>query len=131
MWSEYIFQILIVIFFLMSLLSMPLYNPTIRDYIFVEFKFNRNKKNHIWISMLPFILGVIFCIGIPNIIVIWNFLGTTIYNFNGYMIPLLFKMNYQRSKSKSYWKFALGLVICISCMLFYIGYRVLKLLKYI
>jgi hypothetical protein len=103
---------------------MPTFNPTIRDYIFVEFKLTRNRKNHIWVSLLPFLVSIVICTLLPEIIIIWNFLGTTIYNFNGYIIPMMLKMNYLKQEKKPYWKYVLGITFCLLSMFFYIGYLV-------
>jgi hypothetical protein len=128
-WSEYIFQGLVFIFFLMSILSMPFFNPTIRDYIFVEFKFRNTKLNYILISMFPFILGILFCTFIPSVVVIWNFMGCTVYNFNGYMVPLILKMNHQKQNSKPYRRYGFGVFLCVFSMLFYVVYNVYELIK--
>lgn len=100
---------------------MPTFNPTIRDYIFVEFKITRNSRNNILVSLFPFILSIIICTLLPDIILIWNILGVTVYNFNGYIIPLMLKMNYLRQNNKSYWKYACGIGLCVISMLIYLG----------
>jgi amino acid permease len=82
-WSEIFFQISIMFFFLVSILSMPLFNPPIRDYILVEFKFEKTPKNYrIW-STVPFLIACLICFAYPTIIGIFNIFGITVFNFNG------------------------------------------------
>lgn len=84
-WSEYIFQIAILLFFLVSILSMPLFNPPIRDYIMVEFKFDGPRARFyykLW-SVLPFLIAALICFVYPSIIGVFNFFSTTVFNFNG------------------------------------------------
>ena len=90
-WSEYLFQIAIFLFFCVSIMSMPLFNPPIRDYIMVEFKFNRYKSAfyyRLW-SVLPFLLASLICLAYPSIIGVFNFFSTTVFNFNGFALLLL------------------------------------------
>lgn len=82
-WSEICFRIFITIFFIMSLISFPLYNPSVRDFIYSEFEFEKTRRNWILISALPFVLGAFICFVYPSIIGAWNFFGITVYNFNG------------------------------------------------
>ena len=128
-WSEWAFQGLILVFFVMSILSMPFFNPTIRDYIFVEFKIRRTRANYVLVSMFPFVVGLLFCTFFPNVIAIWNFMGTTVYNLNGYIVPLMLKMNYRRQKSRPYLQYAFGIALCLLSMLFYLGYSIYELIK--
>ena len=82
-WSEIFFQVSILAFFVVSILSMPLFNPPIRDYIMVEFKVRKTPRNYkIW-STVPFLLACTLCFFYPTIIGIFNFFGITVFNFNG------------------------------------------------
>ena len=82
-WSEGVFQVSILLFFFVSILSMPLFNPPLRDYIMVEFKFEPTTKNYnIW-STLPYLISCIICLVYPTIIGVFNFFGVTVFNFNG------------------------------------------------
>ena len=82
-WSEIIFQIAIFCFFLISVISMPIFNPPVRDYILVEFKYAKTKRNFIIWSILPFLFACTICFVYPTIIGVFNFFGTTVFNFNG------------------------------------------------
>lgn len=82
-WSEVLFQIAIGCFFLISVVSMPIFNPPIRDYILVEFKFAKTRRNFVIWSILPFLLACVICFVYPTIIGVFNFFSTTVFNFNG------------------------------------------------
>jgi hypothetical protein len=127
-WSERIFQILLSVYFAFLILSMPIFNITLRDYVFEEFQVDRNKFNFKLVSLLPFVLSVIVCTLVPQIIIFWNFLSITVYNFNGYMIPIILKMSLQKRQQKSYLKYAFFLGLCLFAMIFSLGHSMYHLI---
>lgn len=82
-WSEILFHVGVFLFFLVNIISMPLFNPPIRDYLLVEFKFEKNRRNYVLFSIIPYFLVCVFCFAYPSIIGIFNFLGISVFNFNG------------------------------------------------
>ncbi len=90
--SEKIFQSLIGIFFILNTLGLAMYNPSIRNYIQEFIDLETDRKKYVFYSLLPF--GVI-CLGawlFPKITDVLNCFGYTVYNFNGYIIPLLLNL---------------------------------------
>lgn len=82
-WSEILFHVGIMFFFIVNIVSMPLFNPPIRDYLMVEFKFAKTRRNYILFSTIPFFLVCVFCFAYPSIIGMFNFFGISVFNFNG------------------------------------------------
>ena len=101
---------------------MPVFNPPLRDFVFQEFEIERNRRNFVLVSVFPFVLSVCVCTLVPDIIVVWNLLGTTIYNFNGYILPMLLKLYHLKNSKKPYTGFVVGIGLCVLGMLFHLIY---------
>lgn len=42
-----------------------------------------------------------------------------------YMVPIIFKMNHQKAKQKSYWIYAAALAILIICMVVMLSFNII------
>lgn len=128
-WSEYIFIGLVIIFLLSSLANLPLYNIPVRDFMFAELKFKRNRKNFILISIFSFVLGGVITIAYPSIIGAWNLFSITIYNFNGYMIPFLLMIYHKKRQKLTAKRYIVALVFCVISLVGMIIYNIFQLVK--
>ena len=115
--SEVLYQILLVVFFLCVLMGLAIYNPTIRDYFYEMFNWDKkNKRTYYLVSLVPFFCFALFCFIKPSITFVLNFSGVTFSNFNGYIIPGLIKAI--RTKGKSKWAFYWALLKVYILMVF-------------
>ena len=89
---EFIFQIAICSFFLIQVLSIGMYNPTYRDYIFDNLGLNDNRHNYLLVSLLPMVLFSVIAFYFHSISACYSFLGSTICNFDGYILPALLSL---------------------------------------
>ena len=122
--SEIVFQLLMVLFFLCVLLGLAIYNPTIRDYFYDIFDFDRNNKvTYCLVSLVPFAFFSFFCYIKPDITFVLNFSGVTFSNFNGFIVPSLITARRQYESGKKiqlrYTIFKLGCLIIFGLVAFY------------
>lgn len=107
-YSEKIFQFFISLFFILNTFGLAMYNSSVRDFLATYIDIERSRKNYILVSLLPFFL-ICLCAAIyPNIKGTLNFFGFTVYNFNGYIIPILLKIQILKMDKCSKWKLALA-----------------------
>ena len=76
-----------------------MYNPSLRDYLYKHVHIKNENTKFITLSLLPFFLICTVAFLYPYIIDITNFFGVTVYNFNGYIIPLLMKIAVLKAKN--------------------------------
>ena len=126
-WSEYLFIGLVIVFLISSLITLPLYNIPVRDFMFCEFKFARSRTNYFLISIFAFLLGGIITIACPSVIGIWNFFSVTIYNYNGYMIPFILMIAFNKERGKGIAKYVIALVFCLLTFVGMVGYDIAAL----
>ena len=96
--ADYIVRILIVIFFLLLVVSLPVFNPSTRNYLMDFFK----KKSEYYFkifSLLPLLIVCVFSIIFPFIINILDLFGTTVFSYDAFFIPLLMKLKLLKLKS--------------------------------
>ena len=91
--SEYIFKIVIFLFFFITNIGLCVYNPGTRDYLAKFFKFGGNKRRaHIVLSLIPFLAIFLFAVLIPDILSLFWIIGLVFCNFNGFIIPAMMKV---------------------------------------
>ena len=99
--SEVIFKVGVFLFFLLNTIGIACYNPSIRQYL-SKFSNMKNKSLEFkLLSLVPFAIACIVGILMPNIITIFGFIGLTICNFNGFIIPALMKANLELRRNGS------------------------------
>ena len=107
MFSERVFQLMLIFFFLCVMLGLAIFNPTIRDYFYDVLHLDRkNKTVYYVISLVPFAVYSIFCFIKPDIVFILNVSGVSFSNFNGLIIPALMKakINHRNQRWRQfYW----------------------------
>ena len=99
--SELIFQLSICFFFLLNTLGLAMFNPGLRDYLYSFSTCKNTWFKYMAISLAPFLLICTLSFAYPYVIRITNFFGFTINNFNGYIIPILMKIQIIKAKKQS------------------------------
>lgn len=115
--SELLFKFVIFLFFVLNTVGIACYNPPIVDNL-KNFFNSKNKKFNTALQLLPFGLSVIISILVPNILTIFWILGLTVCNFNGFIIPVLLKLELlgmQIGTGKQKIKYYLLLAFYIAC----------------
>ena len=114
--SEVIFKGGIVLFFILIVLGLSVFNPGIRDHA-LKFSTMKNKSlQYKLYSLVPFFIACLIGTLVPNIITVFWFFGLVVCNFNGFIIPVLLKIQLINLKGRSFVK----LVLCYLLLLFYV-----------
>lgn len=113
--SELIFRCAIAIFFALNTLGLAMYNPSLREYLYPFINIKNERVKYVVVSLLPFFIICTTAFIYPFIINITNFFGVTVYNFNGYIIPLLMKIKILRLQKEPLYKLVLA---CIALAVF-------------
>ena len=87
--TEGIYIFLICCFLILNTLGLSMYNTSIRDYLKEFIDFTKDNKKYIMVSLIPFACICGTAAVWPNIEDALTFFGYTVYNFNGYIVPLL------------------------------------------
>lgn len=109
-YSEFTFRCAIGLFFILNSLGLAMYNPSLRDYIDPLFSMKNEKLKYIIVSLAPFLIICIIAFVYPHVIDITNFFGITIYNFNGYIIPILMRIQTLKINKEKFYKLALAYI---------------------
>ena len=111
--SKMIFRCAITLFFVLNVLGLAMYNPSLRDYLSKYVRMSNEKFKYILLSLLPFFLICTVAFVYPYVIGVTNLFGITVYNFNGYIIPLAMKIALLRKKSAGAMKIILTSFVLI------------------
>ena len=103
-YSELAFRFAIALFFLLNTLGLAMYNPSLRDYLDKYITMRNQRVKFILLSLLPFFIICTTSFLYPYIIDVTNFFGVTVYNFNGYLIPIMMKIAILKRNNASWWK---------------------------
>jgi len=100
MFSEWIMRGAITLFFVLTVLSLSIYNPGMRTYLQKYIK-TKSKVNYCFTSLFPFAIAFIISAIHPKILDIFWFIGLVLCNFNGFIIPTLmyYKLLVKQNKS--------------------------------
>ncbi len=99
--SEIIFKLGVFLFFLLNTIGISCYNPSIRQYLMKFSKMENKNLEFKILSLAPFAIACIVGTLMPNIITIFGFIGLTVCNFNGFIIPALMKSNLELRRNGS------------------------------
>ncbi len=91
-WSETITKVAIFLFFLLTNLGLPVFNPGLRSYLSKYIKIGGERKTHVFLSLVPFTIIFIIAFSIPFILDLFWFIGLIFCNFNGFIIPAMMKL---------------------------------------
>ena len=116
-YSEKVFQIIIGLFFILNTLGLAMYNSSVRDYLARFIDIERSNKKYIMVSLLPFFLICLCAALYPSIMGTLNLFGYTVYNFNGYIIPILLKIQLIKMDKDKKWK----LILAYCWLIFFVG----------
>ena len=116
--SELIFRSAISLFFVLNTLGLAMFNPSLREFLYPYVPIKNEKFKYVVVSLLPFFLICTVAFFYPYIIDITNFFGVSVYNFNGYIIPFMMKIQTLKMRNESSIKIgltyaALGLFISL------------------
>lgn len=130
---EIVIRVLIIIFFIFIIISLPIFNPSVRNYLgdFFHVKVDRFFKTF---SLMPFLCVCIVSAFLPFITDILDVFGLTFFNYDAYIVPLMMKISFMRykkqSKIKIFFYFLLLLFIVglsgvglVNAILGYFGYN--------
>ena len=97
---EIVIRILIILFFIFIIISLPIFNPSVRNYLgdFFHVKVDRYFKSF---SLIPFLCVCILSAFLPFITDILDVFGLTFFNYDAYIVPLMMKISYMRFKKES------------------------------
>lgn len=101
---EWTFRGLIVVFFILNTIGIACFNPTFRSYLenLISFK-NENTQFKV-LSLVPYFFAVLIATIFPNIIGIFGIIGLVVCNFNGFIIPVLMKIELSKEENASRFK---------------------------
>ena len=88
---EYFFRFLILCYLIFNSIGVALFNLTFRQYILEKFNFFNKKFMFYFGSLSALLFGCIVALLLPDVIEVFKYFGITIYNFDGFVIPLLLK----------------------------------------
>ena len=119
-WSECLFRGLVLVFLFVSLFSLPLFNIPIKTYLNRHFRLSGSRFSQNLIAVTPLAGSFLVCLFCPSIIDALNFFSVTVFNFNGYFIPILLTRNYLKAEGRSYFGFSclLWFSICLFVFVF-------------
>ena len=90
--GERILRILMAFFLFFIILSLPVYNPSLRNILLSYCRKRRNKTNFIFFSVFPFFCISVIAFFLPYMRELVTILALTFYNINAYLIPLCLKL---------------------------------------
>lgn len=88
---EIYLTILVSIFFLLLVYSMPIFNPSTRDYLLDFFDTPKRTKYFKLFSILPIFFVCLISFAYPYVTDILDYFGVTIFSYDAYIVPLLMK----------------------------------------
>ena len=91
-WTEWIFRVAILLFFILTNIGLPVYNPGLRSYLGKYFDLTDRKKFLI-ASYVPFLFSFFVAILLPSILDMFWIIGLIFCNFNGFIIPAFMYYN--------------------------------------
>lgn len=109
--SELIFRCAIGLFFVLNTLGLAMYNPSLRDYLYPFLSMKNEKLKYILVSLMPFFVICTLAFVYPYVVDVTNFFGITVYNFNGYIIPVLMRIQTLKLKRDTSYKLTLAYVL--------------------
>ena len=95
--ADYLVRVLVVIFFFLLIISLPVFNPSTRDYL-MDFFHKKTQTTFRIFSLLPLFIVCVFSIAYPFITNILDIFGTTIFSYDAFFIPFLMKLKMYKSK---------------------------------
>ena len=102
--SEYLFRFTICIFFVLNTIGLAMYNPSLREYIYPYIKVRYEGFKYAILSLVPFALICVVAFAYPYVTELIGFFSVTVYNFNGYIIPMLMKIKIMERKKEPLYK---------------------------
>lgn len=116
--SEAIFWVIIMLFFFVNSIGLPVFNTTLRNFLANLVKIKNKKVKFVFTSLTPYFIIFTVASVYPYIINLINLGGFTVCNFNGFILPVLFKIQLLRKQKKSRWKIFLCwlLVLCFASL---------------
>lgn len=112
--TEHIFRAAITLFFVLNTLGLAMFNPALRDYLSDMVKMKNEKTKYILLSLGPFFITCTIAFLCPSVIELVNFFGYTVNNFNGYIIPVLMKIQVLKMQKARAWKIVLCYMLVVT-----------------
>ena len=123
--SETIFRVTIAIFFLLNTLGLAMYNPSLREYLYPYINIKSERVKFAVVSLVPFFIICFVAFAYPYITNVIGFFSVTVYNFNGYIIPIMMKIKILKLKSEPLYKRATAYgVLALFILLGIVGFAV-------
>lgn len=106
--SETVFRCAIGLFFILNTIGLAMYNPTLRDYLYPFIPMKDSRLKFVIVSLLPFFIICCIAFVYPYVIDVTNLFGLTVYNFNGYIVPFMLRIQTLRRKNESSYKIVMA-----------------------
>lgn len=97
---NYIILGLVMIFFVVLTAALPLYNPSVREYLTDQFQ-TKSSFYFYFFSILPLIVVIIISIAFPQITKILEIFGLSIYCYDAYILPSMMQFSILKDKPKN------------------------------
>ncbi len=97
--SEFIFTLMISFFWILTNISLCVYNPGIRKYVAKFVQLKNEKLSYAIQSLGAYLCGFITAFIYPDILGIFWIIGLIVCNFNGFIIPALMKLEVLKRKN--------------------------------
>lgn len=104
---EGVFRLITISYFISNAMCLASYSPTLKVCMRAFLKIKSKNRRRFVLSTVPFTVSCLFSFLYPHITSIINICGATLYNYNGYIIPLLMKVKLLKESNGAKWKLAL------------------------
>lgn len=124
MW-ESTYRFVTIIYFISNAFCLCSYSPTLKICMRAFLKIKNKNRRRFVLSTVPFTVCCILSFVFPNILGIINLCGSTLYNYNGYIIPTLMKIKLMKEYGEGGYKLVL-LYILLGGFIFSMGYGIVS-----
>ena len=116
--SEYIFRTTVSVFFVLNVLGLAMFHQSLRDELYPYIKMKNERLKFILLSLGPYFLLITLAFAYPYVISYLNISAYSINNFNGYILPILMKIEInKRRKTNSFVNIFLWLLVVLLTVL--------------
>lgn len=92
--------VLTIVFFILLIYSMPIFNPSTRDYLLDFLSHHKREKYFKIFSVLPIFFVCVVSFAYPFVTDILDYFGLTVFSYDAYIVPLLMKHEVLKQKKK-------------------------------
>lgn len=114
---EGVYKLITITYFLSNSMCIASYSPTLKTCMRAFLKIKSKNRRRFVLSTFPFTVSCVLSFIYPNITSIINLCGSTLYNYNGYIIPTLMKIKLVREGKEGFFKLFILYILLTGFML--------------